>query len=312
MATTPQFTVLASDLAFPEGPVAMADGSVLLVEVQGRSLTRVYPDGRKKRVAVMGGAPSGTAIGPDGRAYICNGGGFKFITDEVGMRVAGHTDEYVGGRIERVDLGTGAVETLYTHSDKAQLAGPNDLVFDRHGGFWFTDIGRVLERETIRGTVCYAKADGTLCREVLHGLWIPNGIGLSPDGSTLYVVETATARLWAWDVTGPGEVARKPWPSPNGGRFVSSAPSPQIYQNYDSLAVDGAGNICVATLVHGGITVFPPDGGPAEHVPLPDTSTTNICFGGPDLQTAYVTLSRSGRLVSFRWPRPGLRLAYGA
>lgn len=307
---TTAFNTVTTDLAFPEGPVAMDDGSVLLVEVQGRSLTRVTPDGRKKRVAVMGGAPSGTAIGPDGKAYVCNGGGFKFITDEIGIRVAGHTDEYTGGRIERVDLATGAVELLYGESDHGKLWGPNDLVFDRHGGFWFTDIGRVLEHETVRGAICYAKADGSSCRVVIPGLWIPNGIGLSPDGTKLYAVETVTARLWCWDLAGPGEVARKPWPSPNGGTLLSSAPTPRIYQSFDSLAIDGDGNICVATLVHGGITVFAPDGAFLEHVPLPDTSTTNICFGGPDLRTAYVTLSRSGRLVSFPWPRPGLRLAW--
>jgi gluconolactonase len=72
--------------------------------------------------------------------------------------------------------------------------------------------------------------------------------------------------------------------------------------------VEANGNICVATLIHGGITVISPEGSRVEHVPMPDLYTTNICFGGPDLRTAYITLSNSGRLVAVDWPRPGLPL----
>jgi gluconolactonase len=82
------------------------------------------------------------------------------------------------------------------------------------------------------------------------------------------------------------------------------------YQRFDSLAVDAAGNICVATLINGGITVVSPDGGAVRHVPMPDRWTTNICFGGPDLRTAFLTLSSTGRLVACDWEEPGLALAY--
>ena len=81
------------------------------------------------------------------------------------------------------------------------------------------------------------------------------------------------------------------------------------------MAVDAAGNICVATLINGGITVISPDGLTIRFVPMPDVMTTNICFGGPDLATAYVTLSASGRLVAFDWRKTigtvGLRLNDG-
>jgi gluconolactonase len=82
------------------------------------------------------------------------------------------------------------------------------------------------------------------------------------------------------------------------------------YQLFDSLAVDADGNICIATLFNGGITIISPDGAQIEHVPMPDFYTTNICFGGPDLRTAYITLSSSGRLVAVPWRRPGLPLHY--
>jgi gluconolactonase len=74
--------------------------------------------------------------------------------------------------------------------------------------------------------------------------------------------------------------------------------------------VDSGGNVCVATISNGGITVISPDGGKIEHVAMPDPLTTNVCFGGPDLRTAYITLSATGKLVSIPWPRPGLRLAF--
>ena len=82
------------------------------------------------------------------------------------------------------------------------------------------------------------------------------------------------------------------------------------YQRFDSLAVDSAGNVCVATLINGGITVFSPDGRGVRAHPDAGPMTTNICFGGPDLRTAYVTLSGTGKLVAFEWDRPGLRLNY--
>jgi gluconolactonase len=123
----------------------------------------------------------------------------------------------------------------------------------------------------------------------------------------VYVAETHTGRVWAWDVPKPGEATRTAGFGPAGGTLLTGLAG---FQLFDSLAVDGAGFVCVATLVHGGITTISPDGAQVEHVPLPDPLVTNLCFGGPGLRTAYVTLSGTGKLVSMEWPRPGLQLAY--
>jgi gluconolactonase len=300
---------ITTGLRFPEGPVAMPDGSVLVVEIERRCLTRVLPDGTKEGVATPGGGPNGAAIGPDGRCYICNNGGFEFIQDpDHGLRPVSQAWDYSGGRIERIDLQTGAVEVLYRGTPEVQLRGPNDIVFDAHGGFYFTDLGKRRQRDLDYGAVFYARADGSLIRQLAFPMVTPNGIGLSPDGRTLYVAETEAARVWAFDIVEPGVVDRKPWPSPHGGRLIAQPGG--AYQRFDSLAVEANGNICVATLAHGGITIISPDGKSIEHVPMPDMHTTNICFGGPDLKTAYVTLSGSGRLVACDWPRPGLALNY--
>jgi gluconolactonase len=296
---------LAEGLEFPEGPVALADGSVVLVEIAAGAVTRIAPDGTKTVVARPGGGPNGAAIGPDGKCYIANNGGFEWLRDGGHIRPFMAAKDYAGGRIERVDLQTGAVEVVYRACGEVPLKGPNDLVFDAHGGFYFTDLGKVRARDMDRGAVYYAKADGSFITEVAYPMITPNGIGLSPDGNTLYVAETEAARLWAFPIEAPGIVKKEPWPSPHGGKIVAGMGG---YQRFDSLAVQEDGRICVATLINGGITVISPDGRHIEHHPMPDPMTTNICFGGADRKTAYITLSWTGRLVAVDWPAAGLRL----
>lgn len=308
MSETPPVTLLAEGLAFPEGPVAVPDGSVILVEIAAGRITRVMPDGRKLTVAEPGGGPNGAAIGPDGMLYICNNGGFEWTVDKGFTKPAGTPADWSGGRIERVDPETGKVEVLYTESDGRGLRGPNDIVFDDQGGFWFTDLGKTFHDRTDHGAIHYARADGSLIRTAAWPVSNPNGIGLSPDGRTVYAAETTTGRLWAWTITGPGELAPQSWPEVEHPRLMGPAPG---FRRYDSLAVEASGNICVASLRIGGIEVYAPDGPVIDFVPFDDPYTTNICFGGPGLKTAYVTLSGTGRLVSVPWPRAGLKLAYG-
>jgi len=299
---------ITGGLRFPEGPVALSDGSILVVEIEGGALVRVTPDGQKHVVAELGGGPNGAAIGPDGKCYVCNNGGFEWTHAADGFaRPIGRAKNYGGGRIERVDLTTGRVEVLYTECNGEPLKGPNDLVFDGHGGFWFTDLGKTYGRVMDRGAVYYARADGSMIKEAIFPIMTPNGVGISPGGKTLYVSETETSRLWAYRISAPGEPAKEPWPSPNGGKLVGGLPG---YQRFDSMAIEAGGNICVATLVRGGITVFSPMGEVLEFHEAPEGYCTNICFGGPDLKTAFITLSGYGRLIAVDWPRPGLPLPH--
>ena len=300
---------IATGLQFPEGPVAMGDGSVLLVEIARGTLSRVTMDGRISVVADLGGGPNGAAIGPDGAVYVCNNGGFRWATMHDGTHIpVGQAEDYSGGRIERVDLATGRAERLYDTVDGLGLRGPNDIVFDAHGGFYFTDLGKSRPTDMDLGGVFYGLTNGLSASVIARPALTPNGVGLSPDGKTLYYAETAGARVWAYDITAPGQVRKEAWPSPNGGRMVTASPGGQ-FQRFDSMAIDALGNICVATLMHGGISVISADGRMASHVPLPDRYTTNICFGGRERRTAFVTLSGSGRLVAIDdWPIPGLKL----
>ena len=297
---------LAKGLRFPEGPIAMADGSVLLVEIERGSLSRVDQKGRVEVVAQTGGGPNGAAIGPDDNCYVCNNGGFRWHHEAGGyMRPAGRADDYSGGRIERVDLSTGNIEVLYRDCDGVPLKGPNDIVFDGRRGFWFSDLGKVYGRQMDRGAVYYARTDGSLIKEAVFPIISPNGVGLSPDGNTLYVAETETSRLWSFRITGEGELEKQPWPSPHGGTLVAGLPG---YQRFDSMAVEENGNVCVATLIRGGVSVISPGGEWLEFHEASELYCTNLAFGGAGMRKAYVTLSTSGTLLEADWPRPGLRL----
>ena len=304
-----EFQVIATGLRFPEGPVAMPDGSIALVEIERGTITRVRPDGSTSVIAAPGGGPNGLARGPDGALYVCNNGGFLWHDEPGLLRPVGTPADYSGGRIERVDPDTSEVRVLYDRCGGHKLCGPNDIVFDRQGGFYFTDLGKARARDRDWGGVYYALPDGSRIVEVAHPVMSPNGIGLSPDERTLYVAETEGGRLWAFDIVEPGKVAKQAFPSPNGGRFLCALPG---YQRFDSLAVDAAGNVCVATLISGHITVIAPDGRLVRQVKTPDVYTTNICFGGADMRTAYITLSGVGHLVATQWPEPGLRLNFSS
>jgi gluconolactonase len=306
---------VARGLAFPEGPIALRDGSVVLVEIKRGTLTRVWPSGRVEVVAELGGGPNGAAIGPDGAVYVCNNGGFEW-DDVAGIATPGNQSaDYRGGSIQRVVLDgpdAGAHTELYTEVDGRGLRGPNDIVFDAEGGFWFTDLGKRRPRDSDTGAVYYATPDGSSITEVLHPMVQPNGIGLSPDGSRLYVAETGPGRVWYWDVAGPGQLRPADRPvGPHGGSLLHGFAG---FQLLDSLAVDGAGNVCVATLRTGAVSILNPDGTLERQVAVPerDPYVTNICFAGADSNTAWVTSSGLGRLYVTEWPYPGLDLAFGA
>ncbi len=305
-----EFVELASGLEFPEGPIAMDDGSVILTEIARQTLTRVTPDGRVEVVAETGGGPNGAAIGPDGHVWITNNGGFEWDRSGGRLLPGGQARDYTSGSIQRVNIETGAVETVYTECDGVPLKGPNDIVFDSTGGFWFSDLGKNREHDRDLGALHYATTDGNhISRAVFPIQGGANGVGLAPGDTHVYIAETPTGRLFGWEIAEPGVLAQDN-AAAGFQAFIANAGG---YTLFDSLAVEESGRVCVATIGPGGVTVIEPDSGGVEHVAVGDDPlTTNICFGGADMQTAYITLSTTGRLISCRWPRPGLRLHYNA
>lgn len=300
------FEIVTEGLGFPEGPVWMEDGSIILVEISKGCISRVWGDGKTEVIATPGGGPNGAAIGPDGGLWICNNGGFNYH-ERNGLLIPGNCpDDYSGGRIERIDLSTGKVERVLDAVEGHPLKGPNDLVFDKSGNLYFSDHGKTYPRHRDFGGLFFLANGASEAVELDHHHTSPNGVGLSPDEKTVYMADTMTARLWAFDLAEPGKIEQS---SPfNKGRVVATMPD---LQYFDSLAVAASGNICVATILNGGITTITPEGA-HSHTAFPDPFVTNICFGGEDLSEAWVTLSGTGKLAKCQWPEAGLKLNYYA
>ncbi len=305
-----EYRIVAEGLGFPEGPLVLPGGDLLVTDIRGGVLNRVAANGKVSVFATTGGGPNGAALGPEGAIYVAQNGGFEWHErpgpdGKMGLFPGERPANYIGGQIQRVSADGSEIVTIYSECDGTPLKGPNDLVFDKEGNFYFTDHGKNYGHQRDRTGVFYASPDGKMIKEVIFPMEGPNGIGLSPDGSVLYVAETPTGRVWACAISGPGGIS---------GRYVLGVvpgAAPMNLGMCDSLCVDGGGNVIVATLVNGGVTSISPSGAKPEHTPCPDILTTNACFGGPDLRTLYVTLSTTGKLIAFDgWPTQGLALNF--
>ena len=213
--------ILASGFGFPEGPVVMPDGAVILTEIRNGRCSRVTPDGKSSVFSECGGGPNGLAIGPDGALYLCNNGGARYV-EGTSMSQGAHAG-YKGGSIQRLDARTGEFKTLYAECDGHKLSAPNDLVFDKQGGFYFTDLGKRYARHRDHGGALLRAA--RRLEDHLHRLSDRQPQRLRarrPTARSLYVADTEGAWLWAFDIEGPGVLkqarAVRPSQRPGAGR----------------------------------------------------------------------------------------------
>lgn len=287
---SPVETVIATGLRFPEGPSIGPDGELYVTEIAGQRISRVGMDGTVTTYAETGGGPNGCAFAADGHLYVANNGG-RWPTDVASTVDAGPAPEGQGV-IQRV-APDGTVEAYFDSVAGSPLNQPNDLCFDDRGGFWFTDPvwsggpGRIL----------YCSADGQVV--VAHtGLAFPNGLGVTGDGRFLVVCESMTGMLWSFKIDFPGFVGE---PRPNGHLGRRSVP--------DGCCFDSAGHVIVAGHQTNNLFVFDAnDGRPVRVIELADQGPTNVCFGGPDRTTLFVTSSDVGQVTAIEWPVPGMVL----
>ncbi|MFL5294861.1 MAG: SMP-30/gluconolactonase/LRE family protein [Phenylobacterium sp.] len=295
------WSIVAEGLHFPEGPVVMKDGSVLFVQIETKQVSRLTPAGKVEMLAQLDGGPNSLTVGPDGAVYIANNGGrFSFTVrngfNSPGAPPAGFAG---GGKIQRLDLKTRAVTTIYDSIDGHPLTAPDDLVFDTHGGLWITELGL----RPGSGAIYYARKLGQPLTVARPGMSGPNGIGVSPDGKLLHV--SMGQSLYAFDIEGPGKLSTRTYPEGRQAPLHEGSGA-------DSLKLQADGKVCVCSLFRpGGITIAD-RAGMTEFLGFPDRFVCNLAFGGKDMRDCWLMLSGLGKIAKVRWPAPGQTPVYRA
>jgi gluconolactonase len=292
-STYPQ-TVHATGFQFPEGPSFDNDGNLFIAELAAGRVSKMAPDGTWQVFADLGGSPNGTAFGPDGHLYVCNNGGWWAPEESTG-NLPGKGGQQP--KIQRLTLG-GDVEDVVVEIDGRPLNSPNDLCFDASGNYYFTDpIWPNDEGIVIPGDICFVSSTGD-ARRVHTGLIYPNGLAVFEDQSTLVVAESGTGRLVAFDLPSPGVLTNE---RTFGWLGIGVIP--------DGMCLDSTGRLLVCGHGSGKIHVFPGEGGlRLLTVEIDDKDVTNVCFGGPDFSTLYITASDHGQIITVPWDVPGMKL----
>lgn len=288
----------ATAVAFTEGPAADAFGNVFFSDIWNNRILKL--DSKSGETSVWradSGRTNGLLFDPQGRLLACEGNEFG-----------------PGGRrrITRTDMTTGAVEVLTDRIEGVQYNSPNDLACRRNGQIFFTDpcYGDRATMQMVHESVYRIDPDGKVTRVITQPqIQRPNGVALSPDERTLYVVDSCPViggnrRIWAFELSSDGV--------PGSQRVVFDfAPG----RGGDGMAVDSRGHLYIAAgifrprgphetaEVPPGIYIVTPAGELVGRIPIVEDVLTNVTFGGHDLKTLYITAGKT--LFTVRIEVPG-------
>ncbi len=278
---------VAATISFTEGPTVDADGAVYFTDLRGAGrILKMAPDGTVTTFREPSYRANGLIFDSEWRLLACEGG----------------NGDDVLPRITRTNVETGEVEVLADQFEGRQLHQPNDLTIDGQGRVYFTDRpgANVTPEQTGVHGVYRIDPDGSIARILTEPeVERPNGLVVSPDDSTLYVIETAQQEggarmIRAFDLAADG-----------------TASNMRVFHNFypgrsgDGMTVDSEGNLYVAAGLNrlrgtsetldtmAGVHVFSPDGELLEHIPIHEDTITNVAFGGDDLRTLYVTAGKT-------------------
>jgi gluconolactonase len=251
-----------------EGPACDADGNVYVVNFERQqTIGKVTPDGKAEVFVTLPGKSTGNGIVFDKQ-------GFMYVAD------------YVGHNVLKIDPKTKKID-VFAH--EPMMNQPNDLAIAPGGTLyasdpnWGASTGQVWRIDRAGKTRLVAEKMGTT-----------NGIEVSPDGKTLYVNESVQRNVWAFDIAADGTLGRK--------RLLRKFED----HGFDGMRCDVDGNLYITRYGKGTVAVVAPDGKLVREIDVLGASPSNLCFGGKDGRTVYVTEVTRQRLVSFRADRPGL------
>lgn len=264
---------------FLEGPAVDQEGNLWVVSINSGAVSKITPDGTWTDVFNTGGQPQGLKFHKDGRLFGVDRKKGVFVYDVKTQKLS----DYV----------------LYFQNQN--FLGPNDLIFDRHGGLYFTDPwGTSLAN--LRGAVYYVSPEGKTSR-LIDNMAFPNGITISADEKTLYVAETSRGAVWAVGLEEPGVITQR------RARILAYLPGGGV--GPDGMVVDVQGNLYVAYFDAGEVVVFTGKGKRIGAITLPagaGTFTTNVAFGGPDYKTLYITEAEKNVIYKVAMQVRGLKL----
>jgi len=280
-ATAPQVEI-ATTVAFTEGPAVDRDGSVYFTDIINERIMKLGADGVLSTYRERSNAANGLLIDPQGRLVACEGGLFE----RPGVKRQGTP------RLTRTDLKSGKIETIASGYDGKPFSAPNDVTIDSKGRLYFTDLaGAAVYRLETSGTVARILMAPDVQR--------PNGIQVSPDDKTLYLIEANQAKdgarmIRAYDLQPDGTVRNM-----------------RVHYNFypgrsaDGMSIDSEGNLYASAGMNQlrgssetldtktGVYVISPAGKLVKFIPIPEDFITNNAFGGPDMKTLYVTAGKT-------------------
>jgi len=274
IAALAQEAEVATIVAFNEGPTADANGNVFFTETTFQRIMKLSTDGKLTVFRENSNGANGLIFDAQGRLIACEAG------------------RQHGPRVTRTDMKTGVVEVIAGGYKGEKFNAPNDVTIDGKGRIYFTDLPG--------GTVHRIDIDGKITRLLERpAIQRPNGITISPDDKTLYLVEANQAEggarmLRAYDLNPDGSVL-------NMRVFHNFYPG----RSADGICMDTQGNVYAAAGLNrrrgtsetldtkAGIHVFNPQGKLLKFVPIPEDTITNCTFGGPGMKTIYVTAGKT-------------------
>jgi gluconolactonase len=278
----------AATVCFLEGPAVHESGDIYFSDIAGNRILRMATDGRVSVFRADSGRTNGNTFDARGRLLSCEG-----------------AENGPGGRrrVVRTDLATGRVEVLAERYQGKRYNSPNDICADDLGRVWFTDPRYSPDRSDLEldvEAVYRIDPDGRVTRVLSQPeVERPNGIAITPDHRTLYVVDShprpgGNRKVWAFDVSDAGALGNR--------RLVYDFGQGR---GGDGLRLDVAGNLWVAagvltprgpgetTDVPPGVYVITPAGKLLGRIPILEDVITNLAFGGPDRKTLYVTAGKT-------------------